>query len=314
MDVLMGQLRYTRRHLRGLYLVIEQIKQRRREKRQSPSPLLSLVERMCLRLDFSICSVYRDDASFPSLDSSQEKEDRKWLTQASGVSKHMSMENVEWTLVSFELDNLSHRAYSMAKRSNDLRESGDPEAEDKIRVDYRVVLQGLELWKQRAIIRRQEEVERYARQVNQPFSDPALRFLYHEPLNVQNTYYAKLLNQWRMLCIWSSLSVHPFPGPEPMPHNRYSLAVDICKTHAALGKEANVGPSWQCLFYAGMALGGKKRYPLECEWIEERLQEVAMFFPSAKPVIDRIPTLWEKEKASWCGFSEFYESCGLLES
>ena len=56
-------------------------------------------------------------------------------------------------------------------------------------------MQKMEMWKQRSIIREQEGIERYARQVNKPLNDPSLRFLYHEQLHLPGVFYAKLLNQ-----------------------------------------------------------------------------------------------------------------------
>ena len=315
MDVLLGQLRHTRRHLQGLYLIFEQLKQRAKETGQPLSPLALVIQRMCIRLDFSLISIYGESTLFKSLEPTAELQDRQWLIQTrNGVSKDMTSSNIEWTLASFEIDNLMHRAYNAAKRSQEYRESNDPLAEETIQLEYRKLMQGMEMWKQRSIVRMQEEIEQYARQVSKPADDPSLRFLYHEPLYLQNVFYAKLLNQWRMLSIWNSLIVHPLTGPEPLSHGRYQLAVEICRTHAAMGSEGYVGPSWQCLFFAGMVFGGKKRYPLESEWILDRLREVAMVFPTLRPVVEAMPTLWERERSHWYGFAELYRSTGLMDA
>jgi hypothetical protein len=116
-----------------------------------------------------------------------------------------------------------------------------------------------------------------------------------------------------MLLIWNSLMLVPKVGPEPLSHDRYPLAVEICRTHAALGSEAYVGPSWQSLFYAGMVFGGKKRYPLESEWILEKLRGVGAVFPTLKPVIEGMPKVWEDEISHWCGISVLYQSTGLMD-
>ena len=145
----------------------------------------------------------------------------------------MSSTNIKWTLASFEMDNLQHRSYNAAKRAQSWRQVNDPQMDEKIQTEYRKLVQGMDMWKQRAIVRDQEEIELYARQVNKPSDDPQLRFLHHEPLYIQNTFFAKLLNQWRMQSISNSLMVSPKSGPEPLSHNRYTLAVDICRTHAA---------------------------------------------------------------------------------
>ena len=314
MDVLLGQLRHTRNHLKGAYLILQRLKEKAWLSGKGLSPLGLLIQRMMIRLDASLTSLWGDTTEFESLDPAVEIEDRKWLTTNQAASKHMSSTNIEWTLASFEMDNLQHRAYNAAKRAQSWRQVNDPQMDEKIQMEYRKLVQGMDMWKQRAIVREQEEIERYARQVNKPSDDPQLRFLHHEPLYIQNTFFAKLLNQWRMQSISNSLMVSPKSGPEPLSHNRYTLAVDICRTHAALGKEAYIGPSWQSLFYAGMVFGGKMRYPLESEWIMERLRIVAAGFPSVRLVIESMPLQWEDEMSHWNGFAVWFRYHGLLDS
>lgn len=77
-----------------------------------------------------------------------------------------------------------HRGYNAAKRCEEYRTSNDPHAEENVQIEYRKLTQGVELWKQRSIIREQEEIGQYARQVNKPPDDPSVRFLYHEPLHL----------------------------------------------------------------------------------------------------------------------------------
>jgi hypothetical protein len=314
MDVLLGQLRHTRNHLKGAYLILQRLKEKAQLSGKGLSPLGRLIQRMMIRLDASLTSLWGDTTEFESLDPAVETEDRKWLTTNQGASKHMSSTNVEWTLASFEMDNLQHRSYNAAKRAQSWRQVNDPQMDEKIQMEYRKLVQGMDMWKQRAIVRDQEEIELYARQVNKPSDDPQLRFLHHEPLYIQNTFFAKLLNQWRMQSISNSLMVSPKSGPEPLSHNRYTLAVDICRTHAALGKEAYIGPSWQSLFYAGMVFGGKKRYPLESEWIMEKLRIVGAGFPSVRLVIESMPLQWEDEMSHWNGFAAWFRYHGLLDS
>ena len=265
-------------------------------------------------MDFACTSLYGDDTQFEALTAADESLDRKWLVKTEGICKDMSPRNIEWTLASFEMDNLTHRVYSFAKLSNQLRRSGDPQAEEKIQLQYKEMMQGLNMWRERSIIREQEEIERYARRVAKPSTDPQTRFLHHEPLHLQNLYYGKLLNQWRMTVLWSSLGAYPVPGPHPIEHNRYTHAVEICRTHAALGKEGFKGPSWHALYFAGVALGGKSRYPLECECLLDTLRAVAVAFPVLVPVMEAMPALWESTEFDWTGLAKIYNDVGLLDS
>ena len=310
MEVLLGQLRNSRKHLRGVFLMLELFKEKGRISGQGLSPLGLLIQRMMVQLDRALSSINGVPTEFESLDPTVEIEDRKWLSTNIGASKGLSSTNVEWILASFEMDNLQHRGYNAAKRVHSWREIKDPQINEKIRIEYCKLMQGMELWKQRAVVREQEDIEQHAQKVNKPSDDPQLRFLHYEPLCIQHTYYAKLLNQWRWQSIYNSLIVDPGPGPGPSSHDRYALAVDICRTHAALGKNAFVGPSWQGLFYAGMVFGGRKQSLKESEWIMERLKAVEAGLPSWKPVIESMPLLWEGKMSHWNGFAGL---SGLLD-
>ena len=84
------------------------------------------------------------------------------------------------------------------------------------------------------------------------------------------------------------------------------------KTHAEMGREGYIGPSWQSLFYAEMVFGRKNKYRWESEWILDRLRGVAMVFPTLGP--EAMPTLWERETPHWCGFMELYQNSGLMDA
>jgi hypothetical protein len=158
----------------------------------------------------------------------------------------MTHENVEWALASFEINNLWHRTYSFAKQSEIYRRSKDPQAEMKINFEYKTLRQVFEFWRQREVISKQEEIERHAQQ-NTP-TDPA-SFLWYEPLYLQHTYFGKLTNSWRAVQIYASLIVNPSPGPDSrVDFDRFAMAVELCRMHAALGKKAIAGPQWQALF------------------------------------------------------------------
>lgn len=111
-----------------------------------------------------------------------------------------------------------------------------------------------------------------------------------------------------MLSIWNSLITHPATG---LSHDHYQLAVEICRTHTAMGREVCHGT---VLFYAVLVFGGKNGYMLEDEWICDRPRDVAMVFPTLRPVIEDMPTLWERQRSHWCGFTELYRNTGLMNA
>jgi hypothetical protein len=63
--------------------------------------------------------------------------------------------------------------HNAAKRCQEYRDSNDPGAENKAQLEYRGLVQGMEMWKQQSIIREQEAIERFA-QLNNPPDDPSL--------------------------------------------------------------------------------------------------------------------------------------------
>ena len=313
MDVLTGKLRYTLRHLEGLKLIFDQLKQRAKAKGEQLSPFALLMHRMIIRLDFALCSVYEVPAQFDSLDAADELVDRHWLTRYTGFTKNLSLSTVEWILASFEMDNLMHRSYISARRVHDLRATKNPQTQQVAQIEFRKLMQGLEMWKQRSIIREQEEMERFAREVMPAPTDPSRRFLYHEPMHLQSIYYAKLLSQWRATYLFASFILHPKTGPEPISHNRYSHAVEICRLHAAMGRDAYVGPSWQSLYFAGLVFGGKTKYPMECQWLASNLKVVGLIYRSMKSVVEAMPSYWDEDDVYWNGFAGLFKLTGMLD-
>ena len=313
MDVLTGKLRYTLQHLEGLKLIFDQLKERAKAKGQQLSPFAHLMQRMIIRLDFAMCSVYAVPAQFDSLDATDELMDRQWLTRYTGFTKNISLSTIEWILASFEMDNLMHRSYTSARRVEELRVTKDPQAQQVAQIEFRKLVQGLEMWKQRSIVREQEEIERFARELMPAPTDPSRRFLYHEPLQLQSIYYAKLLTQWRATYLYASLILHPKTGPEPISHNRFLHAVEICRIHAAMGKDAYVGPSWQSLYFAGLIFGGKAKYPMECQWLASNLKVVGLMYPTMIRVVEVMPSHWDEDDVSWNGFAAIFKLTGMLE-
>jgi hypothetical protein len=92
--------------------------------------------------------------------------------------------------------------------------------------------------------------------------EPLLQFLNYPPVKLTNFFYANLLNHYRSIEIYISLIPRPNWGtPDP---RRFQCAIDLCRTHAALGKERNfltTGKIWG-LHLSGLAFGGPELYPV----------------------------------------------------
>ena len=296
----------ARHHLYGLHLLYQRCVRRQIDDADGEAflrPITRFVGRMCFRADFKGAAILELPPQWPEMTEQDEMEDKKWLQKLARVSTKMSPESIEWALASFEIDNLWQRTYRFALQSNILRNSGDPRAEVKIVQEYEKLTKSFKLWRERDIVVKQEASELSS--TSSPAStDPSSRFLSHEPLYLQNPFYGKILNQWRSLWIYASTIVKPIPGPRADIPQRIKFAVDICRTHAALGKDSFNGPQWWCLFYAGLAFG--KHYPLECMWIMERLRETAMQFPVLALAFMNIPGTWAAETVHWNAWGRLF--------
>jgi hypothetical protein len=96
---------------------------------------------------------------------------------------------------------------------------------------------------------------------SEPKSRP-LHFLQYPRVTLTNHFYANLLNHYRSIEIYMSLIPRPVWGTlEPW---RFQCAIDLCRTHAALGEERNfltTGKIWG-LWLCGVTFGGPELYPV----------------------------------------------------
>lgn len=299
-DLCVGNTLAIKHHLRGLY----QIFQRLRDSEQPLSSDLLFFRRVAARRDSAHASLFEGFPEWPPFTPLDELEDRKVLLALSGISKNMDPRNVEWALASFEIDNLWHRTYLFAKHSDIMRKS-DPHAEENILIQYHALTENFHSWRHRAIVFWQERVEQDAEYV---IVKEHKSFLSYEPLNLQHPFYGKLMNQWRAMYIYAATTLNPFTGPDAHSPKILQYAIDICRTHAALGNAGIAGPQWQCLFYAGIVFG--KRYPEECSWIMERCCEAAAAFPVLTPAIESMPKVWNGEKVHWNALGRLWPGVG----
>ena len=301
-----SNLAMVRHHLNGLYLLFLRCQARQVDDSGSQAflrPITRFLGRMCFRADITNAAILEVPPQWPEMTSQDEMEDRSWLLKLARVTTKLTPANIEWALASFEIDNLWQRTYRFAMQSNIYRKSGDARAEVKITREYEKLTRSFRLWKERSIVVKQDAIELFA-------SGPSLsrdsspRFLFHEPLYLQNPFYGKILNQWRSVWIYASTIVQPVPGPRADIPQRFQFAVDICRKHAALGKDSFNGPQWWCLFYAGLAFG--KHYPLECHWIMERLGETARQFPVLGTPFMNMPAMWAADTVHWNAWGRLF--------
>jgi hypothetical protein len=208
----------------------------------------------------------------------------------------MRSKDIEWALAGFEVDNLWHQTYTFARQSHILRTTGS-NAEREIYIQYQLLQQSFQCWKQRNMVIEQEEIEKFSRIMATPTSDPFTEFLHYESLSLEDRFYAKLLNQWCGASIYASI-ILPFPDKKV----QTAHAIDICRTTAALGYEGFSGPQWECLFYAGMVLDGE----VEREWIIERCKMIALQMPNLSPYVDKPELAWRQGRRDWNPFGKVY--------
>ena len=310
-----GNMGAIQHHLYGLYLLYQRCQQRQVDTYGEYAflrPLTRFLGRMCFRADLTNSAILGLPPQWPEMTPLDEMEDRKWLIKLSYVSKSISMESIDWALASFEVDNFWQSTYRFAMRSNIYRKSGDAQADEKIALEYENLTKRFKLWRQRCIVVEQESIELSGLSPSGPRSSQNHRFLSHAPLSLQNRFFAKVLNQWRAVWIYASTIVHPFTGPRAEIPQRFQFAVEICRTHAALGRDGINGPQWWCLFYAGLAFG--KQYPLECNWILEKLNEIAMEFPVLGVPFSNMPAIWTADSVHWNAFGRLFRIQGKSDS
>lgn len=162
------------------------------------------------------------------------------------------------------------------------------DAERRIQKFARTLMEQHALWIERPVVKEAKEMERRGQSVsignrnsqsNFPFDletilptpsspdlgeneESLLQFLEYPPVKLTNFFYANLLNHYRSIEIYISFIPRPNWGtPDP---RRFQCAIDLCRTHAALGKERNfltTGKIWG-LHLSGLAFGGPESYPV----------------------------------------------------
>ena len=304
-----GEHSTARKHLQGLHVVLERLKQNnlvRNSGIPSPyaiSPLTMLIWRMAIRIDFIMSIMYGQTPIFPvycpslvveaddRIAEDLEEFHRQWITLF--ADRNQGPSTAEWALAWFALDNTMHRACHASADALRLRRSHTPlrQIDSIIQSSVDTLLSHHRKWRHRKVVREADEMERQGQlltftsntNVGFPFDtilptlqrtvmpttseEAPLQFLQYPPKRLTNFFYANLLNHYRSIEIYISLIPKPMWGyPDSW---RFQCAIDLCRTHAALGPERNfltTGKIWG-LYLAGITFGGHELYAV-CPLLE----------------------------------------------
>jgi hypothetical protein len=263
-------------HIHGLYLIFQEINRMNREAGKLPTPLLMQIYRFAIRMDIVVgIMFFPNEPLFTPVLPSQEEYQRYWVRQST-----RGEEDVEWTLASFALDDLLHRASHVASKAYHLPRD-DPATQSQLQSWTTELLQEHSQWTHREIILKADMLEKSANEHLSPSPSRSHKFLHHPALRIYNTFYGNLLNTWRMIYIFIDLILYPDIGPGERGSKRNKYAIDICRTYASLPK-MDIFPIGKIMtvFIAGVALGGRKRSPDEVEWLYEWvLGDLHHYFP-----------------------------------
>ena len=298
-DVIRADLEASRKHLAGLHLVLKKLQpgfpKAASERSRIASPLMMQIWRLTVRLDWT-ASLYLVEAPVFPVIRGEEDFHQQWIRMsvpAGDIS--------EWALAAFELDNLIHAACHLAYQVRTIRRSPKRSEEADRRVFSAVARLEANIrgWINRPVICAARFIEQTAQNENSSDLSQFGSFLNYPALKIRNSFFANLLNSWRAVTIYVSLIVNPMIGqPEP---RLFDLAVEICRTIAALGQDRSFTASSKVsiMFLAGVVFGGRWRSPMEAEWISRQVNEIVTMFPFMKDAILSYQKLWDTEGEFW---------------
>lgn len=280
----------------------------------------------------------------------------------------------QWALAWFALDNTLHRACHLGADAASLRlvNPNCQEVENQIQQSVKKLMETHRQWKQRKIVEEAEEMEKKgelfkmmnptAQSNSTPFAtfpldmsailpstnprpssdsptSPSLAFLQYPQVTLINHFYANLLNHYRSIEIYLTLITRPNWGTlEP---TRFQCAIELCRTHAALGEERNfltTGKIWG-LWLCGITFGGPELYPVlppsspsfppplppqfrvlhlstlggfganvqrESQWVLDRLEDIGTFFYAASLTAKMLRIMWRIKGNYWDSTSKIH--------
>ena len=322
-DVVRAELRSSRKHLRGLYLLFQELQKQHRLPNSNPgilidgrgglsiSPLMMQIWRIAIRLDFTTSLYLFQPPVFPVIPPEQQDLHRQWILPSTPDA-----DTAEWALAAFAQDNLMHRACHLACQARAMRNSPSHTQKTELEIIYRA--EELEAqcqdWYQRPIVMHAESIEQSAQldttsssAESSPSSsdsptveDPLAKFLDYPRCRIVNPFYANLVASARAASIYISLIAHPVIGPGPN-SKRFQDAVEICQILAGLGQDTTHTASSKIwiMFLAGCAFGGVRRSGKEAEWLRWRMEGIVKLFPLMGNAVTMYEGLWDVEGDFW---------------
>jgi hypothetical protein len=177
---------------------------------------------------------------------------------------------MEWVEAWFALDSLMHRTCHASATVLQLRSEG---RDSEITPLLERLKEEHTLWRERPVVKISEESEQIELLMkfnidtpspsSNPASPPSLQgssFLSYPPMRVVDYFLGSRLNNWRAINLYLSLIEQPQWGAHD--GTRILCAIDLCRTHAALGAERNfLGAEKSVgLYLAGVSFGGQQMY------------------------------------------------------
>lgn len=308
-DVVRAELRSSTKHLRGLYLLLQEIQKKYRPPDMDGgmfidqsggvgvSPLIMSIWRLAIRLDWTTSLYLCSTPVFPTIPAEQQDFHRRWV-----ILTNPDVTTAEWALATFAQDNLMHRACHLAARARATRLSPKYTAE----MEWGISMAAAELhkendgWYQRPIVQMAQVMEESMQftHPDSPSEDPYI-FSDYPSRHICNHFYANLYISSLAANIYISLITDPQIGPGTET-NRFMDAVKICQTLSRLRDDKSQPESSKIwiIFLAGIAFGGY-RSPRESKWLFWRVHQILKSFPLMKKSVDAYEKMWNVEGDFW---------------
>lgn len=255
-------------HLRGLSMIFTHLQKGGRKL----SPLLMLIWKKAIRMDFYVAHFSGRVPGFPPIPLEDIYEQPEWIQASSNDDSTAA----EWAVASFAIDALRHRACHLsivAEHDRRLNGSLSPLTILEL-MDLQIAH---EKWLRLPIVVLSESIEQQTRLTPPP--PETRRFLYYDPIHIHNRQYSNLLNHWKSIKLYLSYIQHPALGPGPISEHRIPTAIEVCRTYAAFGiGESDLDSylsSWDAytLIFPAIAFGGRENYPIEGMWAYDRIRD-----------------------------------------
>jgi hypothetical protein len=292
-DIVRGKFETTRKHLRGLRLILERLEPGCGNPTHGTtklSPLLMQIWRVAIKFDWAASIFLLVRPVFPTVPAAEDLH-RRWIKTMAAAG-----DATEWAIAAFALDNLIHKACHFAVQVRTLRRKNTPDIESTVLSLVTILETENSHWRQRPIIQLAELYEQAAQGI---LPVPSQQFLDYPAKAISNSFFANLLIAWRALSIYISLIREPSIGPNYQ--FRFDHAVEICRTLASLADDKSNSASSKVwiLFLLGVAFGGPRRSPGESRWVRDKILEILRLVPILGAAVAAHEKLFDTEGDFW---------------